>query len=189
MTFAAHWPDIELPPLRQATREPADDVQWMAPAPKLPSVLDDEAVVVTSPPSPTPSVGPPPATTTEPPPAPTPSVADPVLAGFTELHARLVAVRQEYLDSQTASLEQFLAMQERVLAQLANVSAGTEVADVQEVSDVQAEDSPGLLRRPGALTPSPSPGGRGEQDLSPSPPGRGVGVRASEGGWQVSEGG
>ncbi len=112
VTFAAHWPEIELPPLRKASESLEGDVQWMAPAPELPSVLDDEILApgLRLPLTPTPVSPPDPAWA-------------PVLAEFTDLHTRLVATRQEYLDSQTASLQQFLAMQQKALDRLASFPA------------------------------------------------------------------
>ncbi len=138
LTFPAHWPPVVMP-----DESPMNRPQLMPPAPYLPPVLDD--FVATAPV--TPAVEPEPAPlplVAASPPAPVvttgsvePSVAPPpvvpaagaplhaaMLAGFSDVQARIGAAQREYLNSQTAVHERFLALRQKAMTDLLRLSRG-----------------------------------------------------------------
>ena len=155
LTFPAHWPPVvlpeeppmgrtqlmppapRLPPVLDdfvAMAEPRMDVEPEPPAPDpvtpaliAPAPVEEIPLLLVAS-SPAPAVT---TASVEPAPPPPPAVAtgDPlrsaVLSGFGDLQARIGAAHREYLSSQTAIHEQFLALRQQAMADLVRVRPST----------------------------------------------------------------
>jgi acyl transferase domain-containing protein/3-hydroxymyristoyl/3-hydroxydecanoyl-(acyl carrier protein) dehydratase len=149
--FAAHPPAIVIPPRSAVAAAVSVGWQVMAPAPKLPAVLEDP---LDARPSPIRIAA---ATPSRHPPDASPTAAHPVLSAYQTQLARLAQTQQVFATQQAQIHQRFLSMQQASMQLLLHAAHGNAQLTLRTpVAPAQTYDTIPHVTAPYVRTPTPS---------------------------------